>query len=260
MEHLEGRTSVYAALTAGQRRFHSILLRHGIHADSIAEILSAAAERNIPIRYVDERELDAHAHGATHGGVLALCGPKPRMPVEELMANIDTLRQPALLLLLEGVDDARNLGFTLRTAEALGVHAVLIKKHVWDFDAVEVARPSSGAYERLPLVQIEDVAQLERIRRQGVRLFACIAGAKRSMFDVDLRRPSMLIIGGEKRGVSGAVRGICDQFITIPTLGGATSLSLSHAAAIICAEAFRQRREFSSPRATDDGTLLDDTP
>jgi tRNA G18 (ribose-2'-O)-methylase SpoU len=147
-----------------------------------------------------------------------------------------------MLLLLEGVDDARNLGFTLRTAEALGVDAVLIKRHLWDFDPVEVARPASGAYERLPLVQVDDLSVIQELQRMGLRLFGCIAGAKRSMYDVDLTAGVILAIGGEKRGLSGAVRSICDRLITIPTIGGASSLSLTHAAAIVLAETFRQRR------------------
>lgn len=241
MEHLEGRQSVLAALLARQRRFHSILLRHGIHADAVADILAAADASSVPVRYVDDAELSARAHGGSHGGVLAVCGPKPRLGIQQLEESLDRLAQPPLLLLLEGVDDARNLGFTLRTAEALGVHAVLVKKHVWDFDATEVSRPSSGAFERLPLVQIGPATELEPLRRRGIRFYACLAAAQRSMYAIDLTGPSLLVIGGEKRGVSGAVRGLCDRFITIPTLGGPTSLSLSHAAAIVCAEAFRQR-------------------
>ncbi len=93
----------------------------------------------------------------------------------------------------------------------------------------------------MPLVQIEDVEPLKKLQRRGVRLLGCIAGARRSLFDSDLSLPTMLAIGGEKRGLSGAVRDICDQFITIPTAGGPSSLSLSHAAAIVMGEAFRQR-------------------
>ncbi|HMO25720.1 MAG TPA: TrmH family RNA methyltransferase, partial [Tepidisphaeraceae bacterium] len=146
-----------------------------------------------------------------------------------------------LLLLLEGVDDARNLGFVLRSAEACGVSAVLIKKHLWDFDETEISRPSSGAYERLPLVQIDDVSPLQTLRRHGLRLIGCLAGVRTSIYDADLAQSLVLALGGEKRGLSGAVRSICDDFVTIPTVGGATSLSLSHAAAIVVGEALRQR-------------------
>ena len=242
MELLEGRQSILAALQARRRRFQVVLVAHGAHVEKLDELLAAAADVAVPVKHVDRAELDAMAHGATHGGVVALATPLPRLSPAQLMALLDTLRDPPLLLLLEGVDDARNLGFTLRSAEALGVHAVLIKKHLWDFDAVEVARPASGAYERLPLVQIEDIDPLRQLQRRGVRIYGCIAGARRTIYDRDLTRPTMLCIGGEKRGLSGAVRDVCDRLITIPTVAGPSSLSLSHASAIVMAEAFRQRR------------------
>lgn len=241
MEHLEGRQSVLAALQAFQRRFGVILVRRGLYEEKIADVLAAAAARGVAVRRVERAELDAVAHGATHGGVVAICSPKPRLSARDLLDRVARLREPALLLLLEGVDDARNLGFTLRSAEALGAHAVLIKKHLWDFDPVEVARPASGAYERLPLVQIDDLAPLRDLQRRDVAIYGCLAKAKRSMHQTDLRRACVVAIGGEKRGLSGALRAACDGFLTIPTRGGASSLALSHAAALVLAEAFRQR-------------------
>src|SRR5258706_5102933 len=186
MEHLEGRQSVLAALRARQRMFQVILVTHGAHVEKLQELLDLAGELNVPVKSVDRRELDAMAHGHTHGGVVALVGAKPRMPAEQLIDLIDTLSAPPLLLLIEGVEDARNLGFTLRSAEALGAHAVLIKKHLWDFDETEVARPASGAYERLPLVQIEDVQPLRQLQRRGLRLIGCIAGARRTLYERNL--------------------------------------------------------------------------
>ncbi|HET6247606.1 MAG TPA: RNA methyltransferase [Tepidisphaeraceae bacterium] len=241
MEHLEGRQSILAALQGWQRRFEVILLRHGSHEEKFADVLAAAAQRNVPIRRVEGRELDDMAHGATHGGILAIVSPKPRMTAAELTPLLDALVEPPLLLLLEGIEDARNLGFTLRSAEALGAAAVLIKKHLWDFDAIEIARPSSGAYERMPLVQIEDIAPLQQLRQRGLRLYGCLAGVRNTIYQTDLAGGSIIAIGGEKRGLSGAVRGICDAFMTIPSRPDAASLSLSHAASIIMAEAMRQR-------------------
>lgn len=246
-EYLEGRESILAAIQAFERRFEVILIRHDAHKQKLAALIEAAMQRGIPIRYVQRQELDALAHGASHGGVLAIVGAKPRLSAAQLIESIRSLSSPALLLLLEGVDDARNLGFILRTAEAMGVHAVLIKKHLWDFDAGEVSRPSSGAYERMKLVQIEDVEPLRQLQKEGLFLVGCLAGAKRTMYRVKLTRPTILALGGEKRGLSGAVRRICDRFITIPTIGGASSLSLSHASAILLAEAYRQRQKESLP-------------
>jgi 23S rRNA (guanosine2251-2'-O)-methyltransferase len=241
METLEGRQSVLAALHARRRRMQMILIAHGSHLEKLEELLALAGELGVPVKQVDRAELDAMAHGSSHGGVLAIASALPRLNGNQLMEVLGRIDQPALLLLLEGVDDARNLGFTLRSAEALGVHAVLIKKHLWDFDSVEVARPASGAYERLPLVQIETVEPLVQLQKRGVQLLGCIAGARQTLYQSNLTSPTILAIGGEKRGLSGAVRDICDQFITIPTAGGPSSLSLSHAAAIVMGEAFRQR-------------------
>jgi 23S rRNA (guanosine2251-2'-O)-methyltransferase len=240
MEHLEGRQSVLAALAARQRKFQVILINQGAHREKIQDVLEAAEALGVPVKRVAGDELDAMAHGATHGGILAVCSPKPRTSESELMEIIERAVQPPMLLLIEGADDARNLGFTLRTADALGAAAVLIKKHVWDFDAVEVARPASGAYERLPLVRIDSTELLEKLQSRGMRLFGCIAGAKRTIFQADLTGGIVLAIGGEKRGLSGAVRAICDRLVSIPTREGA-SLPLSHAAAIVLAEAARQR-------------------
>src|SRR5438105_1527916 len=107
MEHLEGRQSVLAALRARRRRIQVILLRHGTHSESVADILELAQELNIPVRHVDSRELDALAHGATHGGVLAVALPKPRTTMDELTELLNRLSESPLLLLLEGVEDAR---------------------------------------------------------------------------------------------------------------------------------------------------------
>jgi 23S rRNA (guanosine2251-2'-O)-methyltransferase len=243
VENLEGRQSVFAALQARQRRVEVILISHGAHLEKLEDLLALAEERGVPIRRVDKSELDALAHGATHGGVMAVCSPKPRLKGAELLGFVATLREPALLLLLEGVEDARNLGFTIRSAEALGAHGLFVKKHLWDLDPVEVARPSAGAYERLPLAQIDSVEPLRAMQKTGVQLVGCIAGARRSIYEVEFTKPTIIAIGGEKRGLSGAVRDICDCFATIPTQGDGTSLSLSHAAAVVLAEAMRQRRK-----------------
>ena len=113
-------------------------------------------------------------------------------------------------------------------------------------DTVEIARPSSGAYERMPLVQIDELDLLATLKRRGMRIVGCLASARRSIQAVNLARPTMLAIGGEKRGLSGKCREFCDRFATIPTRGGPSSLSLSHAAAIVLFEAHRQRCSLAS--------------
>jgi 23S rRNA (guanosine2251-2'-O)-methyltransferase len=239
---LEGRESVMAALSARQRRIQVVLVRHDTPATKVQDLLDLAAASNVAVRRVDLAELESLSHGASHGGVLAVCQSKPRWDQRELLDQMSRRSGTPLLLCLEGVDDSRNLGFTIRSAEALGVDAILVKKHLWDFDEADVARSASGAYERLPLVQFESIDMLRELQRRGLKLYGCLAGVKRTIFDVNLREPVVLAVGGEKRGLSGAVRDICDQFVTIPTRGTPSSLSLSHASAMILIEAARQRR------------------
>lgn len=248
MVHLEGLQCVMATLTARRRRVEVVLLKHDIPDAKTQELLAAAEVAQVPVKRVAGAELTALAHGQSHGGVIAVCSPIPRWNGEQLLSHLQTLSHKPLLLMLEGVDDARNLGFTIRTADAIGVDAILIKKHLWDFDDTEVARSSSGGMERLPLVQFESVDLLQSLQKQSIRLYGCLAGAKRTIYDVNLSRAVCLCIGGEKRGLSGAVREICDRFVTIPTLAGASSLSLSHAGAMVMGEALRQRtKRVSTP-------------
>ncbi len=226
MDVLEGRICVLAALQAKRRAFDSVQVRLGIKDESIRDILEAAATLGVAVRRVREEALEARAHAKSHGGVLALASPLP-----------PALPPPGVDfgLLLDGVDDARNLGYVLRSAEALGVHCVWLRKRSWDFDGGDVSRASSGAYERLPVV-------VGQAFPAGLKLLGCVAGAGKSIYDADLRPPLALAIGGEKRGLSAEVRGRCDGLVSIPTRAGAASLSLTHAAAVVMAEVARQRR------------------
>jgi 23S rRNA (guanosine2251-2'-O)-methyltransferase len=226
-EVLEGRICVLAALQAGRRKVLELRVRQGIRDDSIRDLLDAAAARGVPVKRVREEALDAAAHAKSHGGVLAVAEP---LPPSTLPASAD------FLLFLDGVDDARNFGYALRSAEAFGVQAVILRRRAWDFDGADVSRASSGAYERLPVVLGEDVPP-------GVALIGCVAGASKTIYDENLTRPLALALGGEKRGLSAAVRDRCASKVSIPTREGAPSLSLTHAAAVAMAEVARQRRD-----------------
>ncbi|MCC6740255.1 MAG: RNA methyltransferase [Planctomycetia bacterium] len=241
MEHLEGWMQVSAALRARRRRFQVVLVADGSRSEGIAQAVADAEALGVPLRRAPAAELDAMAHGRTHGGVIAVCSARPPSPWEEMEALLRS-RRPLLLLLLEGVEDARNLGFTLRSADALGADAVLLKKHVWDFDPVEVSRAASGAWDSLRLFRVERAAEeVDSLRKSGVTFWGCVPNAKRPLWDADLSGSCCLALGGEKRGLSAVVRERCDGFLTIPMREGATSLSLSQAAAVLLGEASRQR-------------------
>jgi 23S rRNA (guanosine2251-2'-O)-methyltransferase len=253
MEILEGKQCVLPALQARQRKFKLVLIKQGSKAADLDEIAAAAEAQAIPLKFVSAAELDAMTKGRSHGGVAAICSARPAIAMATIVERMQNQPEPVLLLLIEGTEDAQNLGYTLRSAEALGVHAVLLKKHVWNFDEAALSRASSGAFERLPLAQIENLEKdLVPLQRLGVRFWGCIGGAKRDIFQADLTQAVLLAIGGERRGLSGAMRALCDGFVRIPMMAGAGSLSLSHAACIVMAEAMRQRLALKRPNPPAD--------
>ncbi|MDZ7337225.1 MAG: RNA methyltransferase [candidate division KSB1 bacterium] len=242
MELIEGRICVEAALQARQRRLRLIVLREGIHPQRVAELIAMAEQQGVPVKFAPAAEIDAMAHGKTHGGVIALATPRRPLAVEALVERLAAQGKPPALLLLDGVDDSQNLGFTLRSAEALGMDAVLLKKHVWDFDSTAVSRASSGAFERMALALIDDAErQVPLFKKLGMRLWGCVATARRTIYEADMTGGVMVAIGGEKRGLSAAIRRQCDRLVRIPMAGAVGSLALSHAAAIVMAEVMRQR-------------------
>jgi 23S rRNA (guanosine2251-2'-O)-methyltransferase len=227
MDILEGRICVLAALRAGRRSFETVLVRQGTKDDSIRDILEAAQAQGVTVQRVRAEALDARSHARSHGGVLAVASP---LPPGQAPAGVD------FAILLDGVDDARNLGYTLRSAEAFGAQAVFLRRRSWDFDGGDVSRASSGAYERLPVV-------LGELVPERLRLIGCVDAQAKAIDEEDLTGPVALAFGGEKRGLSAAVRERCASLVTIPTVPGAPSLSLTHAAAVALAEVARQRRK-----------------
>ena len=240
--HLEGQQSVLAALKARRRKIIVVFVKTGASSARILEVLAEAEAQAISVHHVSREELDNMAFGKSHGGVIVRCGRKPLDSMSDLDEILKRRSGFPLLLLLEGVEDVQHLGYVLRSAEALGVHAVLLKKHLWDFDETTLSRTSSGAFERMPLIKFSEVGQLDKLQKYDIQLWGCIARAKRVVYEVDLNRPIVLAVGGEKRGLSGKVRERCDGFLRIPMApGSATSLSLTHAACLLLGEAARQR-------------------
>ena len=246
MERLEGKQCIKAALLARRRKIELILVSGNAHHDKTEEVVSLARLQNIPIKIVPPEELNAAAQGRTHGGLVAICSPKPLTPVDEVLRIIKKGNASPFLLLLEGVEDEQNLGFIIRSAGAMGVDAVLLKKHIWNFDPIAVSRASAGAYEYLPLIKVEKSHDIiTPLRKSGIKIYGAISNARKTIYEINLTTGILIALGGEKRGLSADVRERCDSFFSIPMHKGEVdkmeSLSLSHSAAIIMAETMRQR-------------------
>ncbi len=249
-----GRHAVEAALRAGPERVERVWLAEGRRERALETIARMAAAAGVPVERVPRARLDRIAGDRHHQGVAARYrGPEPRGE-GFLDGLLTSLEAPPLLLALDGVEDPRNLGACLRTAEAAGAHAVLAPRDRAVGLTPAAVKAAAGAAERLPFVQVTNLARtLERLRRDyGLRVVGADAGAPLDLYGADLRGPLALVLGAEGRGLRRLTRERCDALVRIPMAGAAESLNVSVAAAVLLYEALRQRKD-GTQAGTGDG-------
>ena len=184
------------------------------------------------------------AHGGNHQGVAAERRSFVPATERDLAARLPGLDNP-LLVVLDGIEDPRNLGACLRTAEAAGADAVLIPKRGSAPLSSTVAKTASGALEHLFVVEVGNLARcLKWLREQGVWLAGGVeVGEGVPYTEVDYRGALGVVVGGEHRGLRRLTREGCDHLVTIPMAGATTSLNVSVALGVLLFEARRQRNQ-----------------
>ena len=239
---LAGRHAVVEAIKAG-RGINRILLADGLRGPSVHELRDLARENGVTVDVVSRAKLDAAVpEGVRHQGVLAYVAPVAYVAVEEIIAAARERGEDPLLLLLDGIEDPQNLGALLRTADAAGVHGILLPRRHSVPLTETVARVSAGALAYVPVARIGNIAQTMRaLKEQGF----WIAGADMAgeeMYDrANLTGALVLVIGSEGRGMSRLTRDLCDFTVRLPMRGKINSLNASAAGAILMYEALRQR-------------------
>ena len=204
-----------------------------------AEIRRLARDGGIPVIAVSPAALERLAGGAAHQGVAAEVDPPEAVSLEAL---IDGLREPALLLVLDGIEDPGNLGAILRSAEAAGIDGV-IRQTRRAAPLGQVEKASAGAASHVRIVSVVNIARaVTALRAAGVWAVALEADGDDLYRDVDLTLPTALVVGSEGRGLRRLVRDRCDRVASIPMLGRVNSLNVSVAAGVALFEAVRQRR------------------
>lgn len=238
---LVGRHATVEAIKAG-RGINRILLAEGMRGNNVRELHELAREHGIVVRIVSRTKLDAAAQGLRHGGVLAYAAPVSYVPVEEIICTAQARKEDPLLLLLDGIEDPQNLGALIRTADAAGVHGILLPRRHSVPLTETVAHVSAGALEYVPVARIGNIAQTIRaLKETGF----WIAGADMEgtyIYDrANLTGPLVLVIGSEGRGMSRLTRTLCDFTVRLPMRGKINSLNASAAGAVLMYEAMRQR-------------------
>lgn len=239
---LFGRNPVLEALRA-RRSVNKILIAEGSNVGSIKEIMALAREQKVLIQFVDKKQLDNMSQGENHQGIIAYAAPKDYVELDEILLEARRKEEVPLLLMLDGIEDPHNFGAILRTADAAGVHGVVIPKHRAVPLTAGVAKASAGAIEYVPVARVTNLAQtMEKLKEQGCWIVGTDSGAKTLHFEADLSGPLVVVMGSEGKGLGKLVKEKCDFLVSIPMLGRINSLNVSVATSVILYEIIRQRR------------------
>lgn len=240
-----GIHSVRTLLTRYPHRVRRVwLLDGGDAAVRLQEVRTLAENARLAVHVGDAAELDRLSAGERHQGVVAEVAPRPGDPETQLEEALEALGDtPALLLVLDGVTDPHNLGACLRSADAAGVAAVIVPRDRAAGMTPVVRKVAAGAAESVPLVPVVNLARtLRELKDRGLWLVGTTDDAQRTIYDVDLTGPTVLVMGSEGEGMRRLTRETCDALVSIPMAGAVESLNVSVATGVALFEAVRQRR------------------
>jgi len=249
MADIYGRNPVLEALRHGDG-VSRILIARGAHETApVQDILRLAREAAVPVEIVERRLLDMRCAGGVHQGVLAVADPFIYADMDDVLRRAAAGR--ALLLALDSVQDPQNLGTLLRTAEAAGVHGVILPERRAAGVTPVVEKASAGAARLLPVVQVTNLVRtLNDLKKAGLWIIGVENTASAMPYtQADLTSPIVLVLGSEGRGVGRLVGETCDILVRLPMLGKVSSLNVAVAGSIVLYEALRQRGQTSTPPA-----------
>lgn len=239
---LVGRNPVRKALKSGIP-LNKIYISSQISAGVTGEIKALAKKQGAPVQIVDKRKLDRLAEGAVHQGVVAVTAAKRYVEIEDLLVEKEA-GNPPLLLILDEINDPRNLGAIIRTADVAGVDGVIIPRHRAAALTPAAVKASAGAVEYVPVARVVNIARtIDYLKERGLWIAGAHGGAQDVYWDIDFSGPLAVVIGGEDKGLSRLIRSKCDFLVKIPLEGHVGSLNASVAAALVLYEILRQRRK-----------------
>ena len=241
---IHGLHAVAAALKYEPRQLRGLWVERQRRDARIQVLLDEAASRGVPIRQADRSELDRLSGGVRHQGILAQLVAQQRAYGEaDLPALLAAAIGPALLLVLDGVQDPHNLGACLRSAAAAGVQAVIAPVDRAAGLNATVRKVASGAAEIVPFVSVTNLARTLRwLQEQGVWIVGAVGEAEDNLYRVDFTLPTAIVLGAEEKGLRRLTRELCDRLARIPMVeGGVESLNVSVATGVFLFEARRQR-------------------
>ncbi len=239
--YLYGRRAVLEALRAGKKIEHILVARGARERGAMMDLVAEARKRSVSVREAPREELDRIA--PNHQGVAARIGEYEYVEVDDLLEVARERGEPAFLLMLDSVQDPQNFGTLLRTAEAVGVHGVVIAERRAVGVTPAVVKASAGAVEHLKIARVTNLARtMEELKRANVWIVGVendLEAKDYSQFDFNIALA--LVMGSEGSGLGRLVKEKCDFLVRLPMWGKVSSLNVAVAGSIILYVAKTQR-------------------
>ena len=242
-----GRNPVLEALRSG-REIDRLFVAHGTGGGSVTAIIAKCRAKGILIKEISPQKLDYYCSGANHQGVAVMFASQEYATVDDMFALADSRGEKPFLIICDEIEDPHNLGAIIRTAEATGVHGVIIPERRSASLNATVAKAACGALEYVPVARVTNIANtIDALKERGVWVFgADMDGDDYTKTDFDA--PCALVIGNEGKGIGALTAKKCDAIISLPMHGKINSLNASVAAGILMYEVVRSRKADKQPR------------
>lgn len=232
---IEGSISVKAAISNAKREVEKVYIDKSKKTKDFNYIRKITKENNIELIEVSKEELEKLATGKTFGGVLAKCQKR----------KFDELEDGDIFY-LDGIEDPFNLGYMLRNLYAFGINNVILQKRDYELMEPQLLKSSAGAYDLLNIKLIENIdEEIHTLKKQGYKVYALMRGEdSKDIFEEKFNKPSLFLIGGEKRGISAEILKLSDSKLYIPYGSNfRNALNASNALAVVSTLLFAQRKK-----------------
>ena len=235
-----GRNPVMEAVKSG-REIDRLLVAHGVTGGSVTAIIAKCKQRGILIKEISPQKLDYYCGGANHQGIAVMYASQEYSTPEEILETAKQRNEMPFIIICDELEDPHNLGAIIRTAEASGVHGIIIPKRRSASLNATVAKSASGALEYMKVARVTNISNtIDYLKENGVWVFgADMDGEDYTAVDFDL--PCALVIGNEGKGIGALTAKKCDRIVSLPMCGKINSLNASVAAGVLMYEVVRKR-------------------
>ena len=239
---LFGLHSVQAALDYSPNKIQKAWVDTGRQDKRLTQAIDNLLDLGIEPEKVDRKKLDRLAENNNHQGIVIEVEMPAELSESDLKTAVENLTTTALFLVLDNVQDPHNLGACLRTADATGVHGVIITKDNATGITPTVCKVASGAAETVPVYQVTNLARTLRwLKGEGLWIMGAAGETAQTIYSTDFSVPMALVVGTEGKGLRRLTKEQCDVLVSVPMLGKVESLNLSVATGVLLYEAVRQR-------------------